>query len=391
MLRLAVAAAILTGAGFAAASTAPADASQGPAIPPLPSRAQLVAERGRLLQLAEQGIRDAKTHWWNAKLGWYNEDLDENFPPEPLLMLWSAFQLFEAVDAVAIADPTYANVTQAAWFANMAERYYNPTLKPVGAYAYYMGRRDSEMPYYFDDNGWFGIAFLDAFQATHHRRYLVDAEKGFRFLAVAGWAQDGGGFWWNTKHPYTTSEPLAAAIFIGAKLYETTRQATYLRDAERWVAWANAYSWNRSRGLYQKRPGDDTVMSYVEGLMAAGNAQLCRITGRRSYCARAEQVATNSLVAFAVALHWAPQYDAVDLRGVLDLYGIDHRAPWYGLALANAERAATNARDGQGLFELDWDGQPIDLGQEVHPGQLGLHAATISLFAWTAAAPLPGS
>jgi len=200
MLRLAVAAAILTGAGFAAASTAPADASQGPAIPPLPSRAQLVAERGRLLQLAEQGIRDAKTHWWNAKLGWYNEDLDENFPPEPLLMLWSAFQLFEAVDAVAIADPTYANVTQAAWFANMAERYYNPTLKPVGAYAYYMGRRDSEMPYYFDDNGWFGIAFLDAFQATHHRRYLVDAEKGFRFLAVAGWAQDGGGFWWNTKH-----------------------------------------------------------------------------------------------------------------------------------------------------------------------------------------------
>lgn len=380
---------VLLAAAALAAGSASGSPSPLASIPALPSRDQVVAERGHFLQLAEQAIRDAKTHWWNDKLGWYNEQLEFNFPPEPLLMLWSAYQLFEAVDGVAIADPTPANIGQAKWFANMAERYYNPALKPVGAYAYYMGKRDPNIPYFFDDNGWFGIAFLDAYQATHDRRYVVDAERAFRFLAVSGWNSDGGGFWWNTVHRYTTSEPLAAAVWIGARLYEATKIRSFLSKAERWDAWANTHLWSRSQGLYQRSPTDGTVMSYVEGLMAAGNAELCKITRRRGYCTRAEQVATNSLRAFSVDLHWAPQYDAVDLRGVLNLYSIDQSSAWYALAFHNAERAAGNAADSRGLFQLGWDGQQVNLGKEVHPGQLGLHGASASLLAWVAAVPLP--
>lgn len=383
---LVAAAALIAHTSRAATGSAPPAVAAVPALPP---RAQVLAQRSRFLQLAEQAIRDAKAHWWNDKLGWYNEQLENNFPPEPLVMLWSAFQLFEAVNAVAIADPTPANVAQARWFANKAEGYYNPGLKPVGAFAYYLGKRDPNIPYFFDDNGWFGIAFLDAYQATHDRRYVADAARAFRFLAVAGWNPNGGGFWWNTVHRYTTSEPLAAAVLIGARLYEATKQRSYLRSAEKWVAWANARSWNRARGLYQRNPGDGTVMSYVEGLMAAGNAELCRITHRKSYCARAEQVAANSIRAFSVDLHWAPQYDAVDLRGVLDLDSVDRSPVWYALVFHNAQRAADNARDARGLFQRGWDGQVVNLGKEVHPGQLGLHGATASLLAWAAAAPLP--
>jgi uncharacterized protein YyaL (SSP411 family) len=380
---------VLLAAAALLAGTASGSPSPVSAIPALPSHGQVVAERGHFLQLAEQAIRDAKAHWWNDKLGWYNEQLEFNFPPEPLVMLWSAFQLFEAVDAVAVADPTAANIAQAKWFANMAERYYNPALKPVGAYAYYMGKRDPNIPYFFDDNGWFGIAFMDAYQATHDRRYLVDALRAYRFLAVSGWNPDGGGFWWNTVHRYTTSEPLAAAVWIAARLYEATKVTSYLSKAEKWDAWANAHIWNASQGLYGRSPTDGTVMSYVEGLMAGANAELCKITGKQGYCARAEQVATNSLRAFSVNLHWAPQYDAVDLRGVLDLYAVDHSDAWYALAFHNAERAAANAGDARGLFQLGWDGQQVNLGKEVHPGQLGLHGATASLLAWVAAVPMP--
>jgi uncharacterized protein YyaL (SSP411 family) len=373
------------------ASTASGSPSPLAAIPALPSRGQVVAERGHFLQLAEEAIREAKTHWWNEKLGWYNEQLDFNYPPAPLLMLWSAYQLFEAVDAVAVADPTPANIGQARWFADMAERYYNPTLKPVGAYAYYMGRRKPDIPYFFDDNGWFGLAFMDAYQATHDRRYVVDAERAFRFLAVSGWDPDGGGFWWNTVHPYTTSEPLAAGVWIGARLYEATKLRTFLSKAEQWDAWANRHLWSRPQGLYQRSPTDRTVMSYVEGLMAAGNEELCKITGKPGYCARAERVATNSLRAFSANLHWAPQYDAVDLRGILGLYSVDHSTAWYALAFHNAERAARNAADARGLFQLGWNGQEINLGKEVHPGQLGMQGASASLLAWVAAMRPPQS
>jgi hypothetical protein len=375
--------------GAVLAGTASSSPPPTSAIPPLPARSQVIAQRAHFLQLAEQGIRDAKAHWWNDKLGWYNEQLEFNFPPEPLLMLWSAFQLFEAVDGVAVADPSPANIAQARWFANIAEGYYNPTLKPVGAYAYYLGKRDPNIPYFFDDNGWFGIAFIDAYQATHDRRYLTDAVRAFRFLSVSGWDSRDGGFWWNTVHRYTTSEPLAAAVWIGARLYEATKQRTYLAKAEQWLAWANAHIWNRPQGLYGRSPTDGTVMSYVEGLMAAGNAELCKITRRKGYCARAEQVATNSLRAFSVDLHWAPQYDAVDLRGILALSTVDHSSAWYALAFHNAQRAAANAADARGLFQLGWDGQQVNLGKEVHPGQLGLHGATASLLAWVAAVPPP--
>src|SRR5271165_6983349 len=64
----------------------------------------------QFLGLAQSGIEAAQTNFWNAKLGWYNDRLGapEN-PRKPLAYLWSAFPLFEAIDAVATAEPTPAN------------------------------------------------------------------------------------------------------------------------------------------------------------------------------------------------------------------------------------------------------------------------------------------
>jgi hypothetical protein len=376
-------------AALAAAVRAGAGSDSVADIPPLPARSTLEAQRSRFLALAEQGIATAKRYWWDAEYGWYDEQLTNNFPPNPLVMLWAAYQLFEAFDGVAIADPTPPNEAAVEWFAGMAERYYNPLVKPVGAYAYYIGKRDLNMRYYFDDAGWFGLAFLDAYRATGKPRYIRDAGLAYRFLAISGWNRNGGGFWWSTYHDYITSEPLAAGILIAVRLYEITRVKAYLRNAVKWMAWADARSWNASRNLYQRSSTDHTVMSYVEGLMADANEHLCRITHRQAYCNRAELVARASIPAFGVQLHWAPQYDAIDLHGLLDLYSLDHDSSWYALAYVNAQRAAANAADPEGRYVLGWDGKSIDLGQEVHPGQIGLHGATTSLFAWLAVAQPP--
>jgi hypothetical protein len=359
-------------------------------IPALPDRLQLTNDRARFLQLAEDGAAQAKKLWWDQKLNWYDELLKPDWRP-PLMMLWSGYQMFNTVNGIALADPTPANVQAVRDFANGAEKYWNPRVKPVGAYAYYPNFVDPTIHYYFDDNGWWGLAFLDAYRVTHDQRYVKDALKAFHFLDVAGWdAAGGGGFWWETKHLHKTAEPLAAAVIMGAKLYEITKDPSYLRKARMWLAWANENTWNKARGLYQRNSTDDTVMSYVEGLMAAANAELCKVTKKQGYCARAELVAQNSLPAFGADLDWSPRYDAVALYGFLQLYALDANPTWYAYAYHNAQRALANARDETGLFLQNWDGSDVAVDDQLQ-GQIGTHAATLSVFAWLAASPLPRS
>jgi len=379
---------LVTALAAAALFGAPA-AQTAATVPQLPDRTQLRADQAHFLQLAEDGLAQTKKLWWNDKLGWYNELLVADWRP-PLMMLWSGYQMFNAVNGVALADPTKDNVQAVRDFANGAEKYWNPRVKPVGAYAYYPNFADPTIHYYFDDNGWWGIAFLDAYRITKDKRYLKDAQKAFRFLDVAGWDASGGGFWWETKHLHKTSEPLAAAVLIGARLYEATHDRSYLDKARKWLGWANTKSWNNSRGLYARSDTDDTVMSYVEGLMAAANAELCKITKRQGYCARAELVAQNSIPAFGVDLDWSPRYDAVALYGFLNLYALDRDPQWYSYAYHNAQRALDNARDDKGLFLNGWDGSPRTVDDQLQ-GQIGTHAATLSVFAWLAASPLPRS
>jgi hypothetical protein len=131
-------------------------------------------------------------------------------------------------------------------------------------------------------------------------------------------------------------------------------------------------------------------MSYVEGLMAAANAELCKVTKKQGYCARAELVAQNSLPAFGTDLNWSPRYDAVALYGFLDLYAVDRDSDWYALAYHNAQRALANAPDANGLYLNDWDGSARTTDDQLQ-GQIGTYAATVSLFAWLAASPLPRS
>jgi uncharacterized protein YyaL (SSP411 family) len=329
------------------------------------------------LSLAQQGVAAAHTYWWSSSRGWYLDTIDDS-SPMPLARLWSAYPMFEAVDAVAVAQPTAANKAAVRAFVAGAERYWNPD---VGGYAYYPGERGPNKMTFFDDNGWWGLAFMDAYRATHDHRDVVDAARAFRFIYGQGW--DGHGVWWDTRHHKRTSEPLAAGILLGVQLYEATHRSGYLTAAKKMLAWANAHSWNKQRGLYQRNATDGTVMDYVEGIMAAANAELCQATKVQGYCAKAEAVGKASLAAFPSPLDWGPQYDTIYLRWMLDVYSITHDTTWLTLAQQNANRAAASAADSRHLYVLGWDGRsPYE--HQAQPNMLELHAATTSLFGWLA-------
>jgi hypothetical protein len=196
--------------------------------------------RARYLQLAQQGLGSV-SQWWDKQSDWYLESLGDD-KARPLATIWDTNGLFEAVDELAIADPTPHNRAAVVSLANASQRFWNPDLEPQPGFSPYPGDRDSDQETFYDDNGWLGLAFLDADRATGSRRYLSDAERAFAYIAAGGWdTSGGGGMWWSNQHQWRSGESLAADADLAARMYDATRRATYLKHAQTYIGWANAH------------------------------------------------------------------------------------------------------------------------------------------------------
>jgi len=339
------------------------------------------------LALAEQGVSAAKTDWADPRQHWYNETLHD--PSQyPLATIWDAVPLFQSLDAIAIAQPSPANVSAVRAFANGAELYLDKSLRPVPGYAPYPGDRGANVETWFDDNGWWGLAFVNAYRATGSKRYLVDAERALTYIVRAGWDPSGGGIWWNTEHPYKAGEALASGTLLATLLYLTTHSAADLADANEFLAWGNTTGFSAANGLYAKSDQSGVPEDYIEAPLIYAQQELCTATGVQADCSRASALTDTALQRFGSTLDFGPQYDAIYLQWMLALYGADHDPRLYNLAAGNATVAASEALDANGLYLRSWTGDALSLGVAA-PNMLQTQAATTSLFAWLAVYPPP--
>ena len=369
------------GCGRAVAATASAaPTASAPAAPLGAAQADYLALAETGVARARQRFRDARRHWYDARLG----DRDRY----PLATIWDIVPLFESLDAIAIAQPTAHNLAAVRSFAAGAERYLNRGLRPRAGYSPYPGDREANTETWFDDNGWWGIAFMNAYRATGAARYLHDAERALRYIAAAGWDPRDGGIWWNTHHPYKAGEALASGTLLATLLYADTHSSFALAQAEKYLAWANTTGFSQANGLYAGSNIDPTPIDYIEGPLIYAQALLCRLQGSPALCERATQLTRTSLSRFGYLLDFSPQYDAIYLQWMLALYGLDGDRTLYELAADNARDAQTRALNGEGLYLLSWNGEVLPTKYAL-PGMLQTHAATTSLFAWLAVYPPP--
>jgi hypothetical protein len=339
------------------------------------------------LSLAQTGVSRAEQHWGDHRLGWYDARLGDR-ERYPLATIWDIVPLFQALDAIAIAQPTPANRRAVARFAKGAERYLNRGLHPLPGFSPYPGDRDGDTETWFDDNGWWGLAFMNAYRATGTRRWLTDAERALAYVAAAGWDSQGGGIWWNTKHPYKAGEALAADTLLATLIYQRTHSAFALGQAERFLLWGNTIGFSAADGLYAGSSLNPTPIDYIESPLIYAQALLCKETAAVADCERVEPLTVTSLRRFGALLDFSPQYDAIYLQWMLALYSLDHDPAVYSLAADNAQAAQTRALNGKGLYLLSWDGETLPTSDAL-PGSLQTQAATTSLFAWLAVYPPP--
>lgn len=350
----------------------------------VPASAQQASrsEPGSYLQMAEFGVAHAERLWRDKRLGWYDSRLGDH-ERYPLATIWDATPLFEALSAIEIAAPSSAHRTALTAFAVGAEHYFDATLRPIPGFAPYPGDR-GQTQVWFDDNGWWGLAFLDAYRATGTPRYLRDAQRAFAFLAGEGWNKAGGGLWWNTSHPYLAGEPLAAGSLLGAQLFKLTGRSSYRDQVVKFLSWGDT-SFLTEHRLYKRTGFDPTPTPYIEGTLVEAHQVLCE-AGIGEACARAAQLADASAERFSDRLNMGPQFDTIYLHWML-VYGAQTGDPrWRALASEMATNAQAHATNAQGLYLGGWDGTPITAHQ-AQPNMLQTDAATLELFGWLGAIP----
>lgn len=358
-----------------------------PAVKAAAAAPALSSAQQRDLALAQAGVAQARRHWWDPRRGWYDSRLGDH-ERYPLATIWDSVPLFEALDAIAIAQPNAANRHAVASFAAGAERYLNRGLRPVPGYSPYPGDRDGNTETWFDDNGWWGVAFVNAYRATGARRYLTDAERALHYIAAAGWAPGTGGIWWNTEHPYKSGPALAADSLLATLVYQSDHSAFALAQARKFISWGNTGGFSSAEGLYVDSSVSTTPVDYIEAPLIYAQALLCHLTGIAAECERSGQLQATALRRFGYLLDFSPQYDAIYLQWMLALYSLEGDSTLYHLAADNARDAQTRAANGQGLYLLSWNGETLP-ASDAQPGMLQTHAATTSLFAWLAVYPPP--
>jgi Glycosyl hydrolase family 76 len=393
------------------------------------------------LHAAERGVK--QTHrWWNRGRHWYNAVLGG----PNVVSLWGAVPLFEALNGIELAAPSSRHRHQLSKFAWGAQRYLNPALEPVPGFGPKPGQHEAGKTTWFDDNGWWGLAFLDAYQVTGNPQWLTDAEIAQNFISVSGWDTTPGrpgGIWWNTNHSFYAGESLGSGTLLSARLYAVTHDQHYLDDALKFIAWGDVWLTDPTTGLYARlrKPGtygtatsttgvggtasaasaDEKALSanpdeaakleasgqavpapreaqsafnnfpafapspmpYVNGPMILAHRIICETTGKTHYCDRAQQLANTTLQVYR-RFWMGPQFDFWYARTMLEFARMDGTGDWYGIAQRSARSALHRAQDGHGLYLRTWYGKKAARAN-APKGSLQLHAANAALFAWMAA------
>jgi predicted alpha-1,6-mannanase (GH76 family) len=232
---------------------------------------------------------------------------------------------------------------------------------------------------YYDDNGWWALAWVAAFDVTRASRYL-DAARAIFARNTAGWTGTcGGGLYWHAASSYKNAITNELFLTLAALLHQRVPAGGYLTWAQREWEWFSSSGLIGPEGLVddgltaacQNNAGP--AWSYNQGVILGGLAALFEITGDPGYLARGDAIAGPAIGRLAPygilaepceASAAGCDEDQVQFKGIFVRYLYDFwrqsRDPAYrAFILANAGSLWARSQNAAGQFGLRWAG-PFD-------------------------------
>ncbi|WP_307172603.1 glycoside hydrolase family 76 protein [Streptomyces sp. B3I7] len=231
-----------------------------------------------------------------------------------------------------------------------------------------------------DDAAWWAIAWLDAYDLTHERRYLDEAVTITSYIHTF-WDTGtcGGGVWWNRERTYKN------AVTNGLYLWLTTSLHQRLPGDTTWGTRATtAAGWYLNSGLIGSSGlvndgltggcanNGQTVWSYNQGLAIGAFTQLWRSTGDDRYRSTARRLADAALSSPLLTRNGVltescdtgtntcddnqKQFKGIFVRHLADLADATNSAAYRAYLVKQADTIWTTDRDPLNRLGQRWSG-----------------------------------
>ena len=163
---------------------------------------------------------------------------------------------------------------------------------------------------YYDDEGWWALAWIDVYDLTSDPQYLTLAESIFLDMS-GGWDDTcSGGIWWSKDRKYKNA--IANELFLSAAAH-LARRATRPQDRAMYRSWANReWQWfSHSQMINADHLVNDglsescennhrTTWTYNQGVIVGALAELYRTSHNPAFLSNARMITEATLSAPAL-------------------------------------------------------------------------------------------
>jgi predicted alpha-1,6-mannanase (GH76 family) len=160
---------------------------------------------------------------------------------------------------------------------------------------------------YYDDEGWWALGWIQAYDVTKNAQYLSTAQSIFADMAAGATTPcAGGSIWWDKKHTYVNA--IANELYLSVAAHLANRvpgNKTYLTTAQ------NQWTWFKNSGMINSKntindgltsackTNGGTVWSYNQGVILGGLVELSQASGDKTLLTTASTIATAAIGALS--------------------------------------------------------------------------------------------
>src|SRR5712691_9611632 len=143
---------------------------------------------------------------------------------------------------------------------------------------------------YYDDEGWWALTWIKAYDLTGERIYLAMAQTIFADMTT-GWDDHcAGGVWWSKDRKYKNAIPNELFLTLAARLHQRVPgESSYLDWANREWSWFSASGMINDHHLINDGLNDqcqnngEPTWTYNQGVILGGLVEMFHCSGNPSY------------------------------------------------------------------------------------------------------------
>ncbi|KAF7878801.1 hypothetical protein EAF04_000004 [Stromatinia cepivora] len=232
---------------------------------------------------------------------------------------------------------------------------------------------------YYDDEGWWALAWIQAYDITGNRDYLSMAESIFADMKTGSntpCSNGVSGIWWDKPRTYVNAIANELYLSVAAHLANrASNRASYLAIARDQWTWFQGTGMINAQGTINDgltsecRNNGGTVWSYNQGVILGGLVELSRATGDSNYINTAKRIASAAITALSDSngiLHDpcepncgadGAQFKGIFMRNLQRLHQASPDLSYFTFIANNARSIWANDRDpANNALGVNWAG-----------------------------------